>query len=98
MIAAGVFVALGLAFLWFKLSWKARLWMNSHPVLIDVVVFSGLTAIHWGTFTGVMAATIGALACSAMLSAARWAVGYTTRTNGIRVYVRGKFNFEGLPS
>ena len=96
MITAGIFVALGLTFLWFKLSIKARLWMNSHPVLIDVLVFGVLTMLHWGTFTGVMAATIGALACSAMLSLARWGYGYYVKDGKVRVYVPGKFTIKGV--
>lgn len=97
MFSAGLFIALGLTFIWFKLDWRWRLWMNSHPVKIDVLVFIGLTAVHWGTFTGVMAATIGALACSCMLSISRICCGYYKNINGVRTYVRGKFNLKGMP-
>lgn len=97
MFSAGLFIALGLTFIWFKLEWKWRLWMNTHPILIDCLVFAGLTALHWGTYTGVMAATIGALACSVMLSISRMCCGYYSKKNGVRVYVRGKFNLKGMP-
>lgn len=96
MIAAGVFVALGLTFLWFKLSWKAKLWMNSHPVTVDIMVFTILTMLHWGTFTGVMAATIGALACSAMLTLARYMCGYYVGRGKNKRYVPGKFTVKGV--
>lgn len=98
MITAGVFVALGLTFLWFKMSWKAKLWMNSNPVKVDIIVFTLLTAVHFGTFTGVMAATIGALACSAMLSLARFCCGYYEGRGTNKRFVRGKFNFAGMPA
>ena len=96
MISAGVFVALGLTFLWFKMSVKARLWMNSNPVKMDITVFALLTMLHWGTYTGVMAATIGALMCSAMLSLARWAYGYNVMDGKVKVYVPGKFTLKGV--
>lgn len=96
MIASGVFIALGLTFLWFKMEWKIRLWMNSNPVKLDILVFALLTMLHWGTYTGVMAATIGALACSAMLSLARFAYGYYTLNGKTKVYVPGKFTVKGV--
>lgn len=94
MISAGLFVALGLLFTWIKLPWKWRLWMNSNPVKMDLLIFSALTMIHWGTFTGVMAATIGALTCSALLSLSRICFGYYQD----KKYIRGKFNLKGMPS
>jgi hypothetical protein len=96
MITSGIFIALGLTFIWFKLEWKLRLWMNSNPVKLDVVIFTLLTFLHWGTFSGVMAATIGALACSAMLSLARWAYGYNIKDGKVVVYVPGKFTIKGV--
>ena len=76
MLELGVLVAMGLLFTLWKLSWRAKLWMFSHPLFVDVVVFIGLCAIHWGTFSGVMAATIGALFCSVTLSIGRWLFGH----------------------
>lgn len=94
MLSAGLFVALGLVFTWVKLDWRWRLWMNSNPVKMDLLIFSGLTALHWGTYSGVMAATIGALTCSALLSFSAWAFGRYKKG----VYIRGKFNLKGMPS
>lgn len=76
MIEMGIVVALGLAFTFFKLSWRARLRMLSHPLAMDVFVFVLLNWLHWGTFAGVMVAAVGALCCSMMLSAGRFAFGY----------------------
>lgn len=92
MISAGLFVALGLVFTWVKLPWKWRLWMNSNPVKMDLVIFTVLTLLHWGTFSGVMAATIGALTCSALLSLSRILFGYYEG----KQLVKGKFNIKGI--
>ena len=79
MIEMGFIVALGLAFTFVKLSWKARLRLLSHPIAMDVLIFVGLFLLHSGTYSGVMVATIGALVCSVMLGAGRWAFGYMSR-------------------
>lgn len=71
----GVCVALGLLVILAKLPWRSKLWVVSHPLLIDLGVFAGLTLIHWGTFSGVMVATIGALGCSIVLSLSRKVIG-----------------------
>jgi hypothetical protein len=96
MFSAGLFVALGLTFIWFKLDWKWRLILNSNPVKIDIIVFIVLYALHAGTYTGGMAATIGALMCSGMLSLARWAYGYNVKDGKVKVYVPGKMTIKGV--
>jgi hypothetical protein len=88
MIEMGLVVALGLFVTYVKLSWRSRIWMNSHPVFMDVVVFAALTMLHWGTFSGVMVATVGALFCSITIGVARWLFGHT---NG-KQYVPGRFD------
>ena len=88
MLESGFFVAFGLLFVLNKLSWKRKMWLISNPVAVDVFVFVTLVTIHWGTFTGVMAATIGALFCSITLSAAKWLVGHVVGN----MYYPGVFN------
>lgn len=88
MLETGFVVALGLLVMLAKLSWRNKMLVISHPLAADVIVFVGLTAIHWGTFSGVMAATAGALFCSVVLSIARWAVGHMVGT----MYYPGIFN------
>lgn len=85
MLSMGIVVGLGLIVIFVKLSWAWRMRMLSNPVVVDVLVFGVLTAVHWGTFSGVMVATVGALFTSIVLSAGRWAFGYVD--NGS--YVRG---------
>lgn len=91
MLEMGIVVALGLIVTFCKLSWRNRLRMLSHPVAMDIAVFALLTMLHWGTFSGVMVATIGALFCSMSLSAGRWAFGYMERGQ----YIPGRFNVGG---
>lgn len=85
MFASGIIVALGLVMLFCKTSWKTRMRLLSYPLTVDIVVFVGLTMLHWGSYTGVMAATFGALITSILLTIGRRIFGHIT--NG--KYVRG---------
>lgn len=76
IIESGVIVALGLLFTFFKCSWKIRMMMLSHPLIMDLLIFVLLTFLHWGTFSGVMVATTGALICSALITTGRKVFGY----------------------
>lgn len=84
MFSAGFVVGLALLFTLVKMPWAWKLRILSHPVKVDVIVFVALTAVHWGTFSGVMAATIGALMCSIVLSAGRWAIGYIDQQGSLK--------------
>lgn len=88
MIEMGIVVALGLLFTLVKMPWRWKMRLISNPVLTDVSIFTFLTIVHWGTFSGVMVAAIGALTCSAVLSTARWLYGYIEGGT----YVAGKVN------
>lgn len=76
MIEMGVVVGIGLLVTLVKASWSIRMWMLSHPLFMDAIIFIALTLIHWGTFSGVMVATVGALTCSLVLSSARKIYGH----------------------
>lgn len=91
IVESGVIVALGLIFMFFKLSWRARLRMLGVPLALDVATFVFLNILHWGTFSGVMVAATGALVCSALISIGRKTVGYIARG----VYFPGYFNMIG---
>ena len=88
MIEMGLVVGIGLLVTLVKMAWKWRMRVLSSPLLMDVLIFILLTILHWGTFSGVMVATVGALACSLVLSGARKLYGYIE--NG--VYVPGYFD------
>ena len=76
MLEMGIVVGLGMLFIMAKMSWNWKLRLLSNPATIDIVVFIALTAIHWGTFSGVMVAAVGALFCSMVLSLGRYCFGY----------------------
>lgn len=76
MIEMGIIVGMGLLITLVKMSWKWKMRTLSSPLIVDVIVFVLLMCVHWGTFSGVMVATIGALTCSVVLSAARKLVGH----------------------
>jgi hypothetical protein len=88
MLETGFIVALGLLVMLAKLSWRNKMLVISHPLTTDLAVFTLLTMLHWGTFSGVMAATVGALFCSIVLSTARWLVGHMDGN----IYFPGIFN------
>lgn len=70
MIEMGIIVGIGLLVTLVKCTWSVRMWILSHPVFMDALIFVALLCVHWGTFSGVMVATIGALTCSLVISGA----------------------------
>lgn len=91
MLEMGIVVGLGLLVMFMKMGWKWRMRLLSNPLVVDVFVFVFLTAIHWGTFSGVMVAAVGALFCSLMLSLGRWMFGFIQDKR----YVAGVFDIGG---
>lgn len=90
MLEMGVVVGLGLLVMFWKLSWRGRMRLLSNPLLADITIFILLTVIHWGTFSGVMVAAVGALFCSLTLSIGRWLFGHVERGH----YIPGVINVE----
>lgn len=76
MLEMGIVVALGLLVMFAKLSPRNRLRMLSYPLVMDLLVFITLCFLHWGTFSGVMVATVGALFCSIVLAGLRAVYGH----------------------
>jgi len=76
VIEMGIIVGAGLLWTLTKLPWSWRMHILSNPVLIDTIILIGMILIHWGSFSGLMIASISALTCSLTLSAARWLVGH----------------------
>lgn len=88
MIEMGIIVGLGLIWTLVKMSWTWKLRVLSRPLMMDAIIFTLLMILHWGTFSGVMVATIGAFTCSLVLSAGRKLYGY----NEAGEYLPGMFN------
>ncbi len=89
MLTAGVIILLGFVFIMVKLPRNTALRLLGYPLTIDIVVSVLAYILHWGTFTGVMAAAVAGMLCSLTTSAARWAFGYIDPKT--RAYYRGHF-------
>lgn len=76
MIETGLAIFLGLVFIFIKLRRRTLLRLLRHDMAIDVAVTLLTLAIHWGTFSGVMAATFAGLLTSIGTSLAKKAFGY----------------------
>jgi hypothetical protein len=88
MLEMGVIVGLGLIVMFWKMSWRNRMRLLSNPLAVDVAIFIALTLIHWGTFSGLMVAAVGALFCSLTLTIGRWLFGHVERGQ----YISGVIN------
>lgn len=76
MLETGFIVFLGLALIIVKLPRRLMLRALKHDLSIDILVSCLVLLIHWGTFSGVMAATVAGLLTSLMTSGAKKLFGY----------------------
>lgn len=79
MFASGFVLILALTFIFFKLKRRTAFWLLGHHLALDVGVTVLMTLVHWGTFTGLMAAAFAGLCCSLFTSTGRWLFGYIER-------------------
>ena len=76
VIESGVIIFLGILLLGLKLKTRTSLTLLGYPLALDLSV-SGLAFImHYGTFSGVMAAAVAGLMSSGFTTVARYAFGY----------------------
>ena len=76
MLSTGFMIFLGVMLILIKLP---RLWMLrllKYDLMIDIVVSMLTLAIHFGTFSGVMAATVAGLLTSMATTGAKRLIGY----------------------
>jgi hypothetical protein len=92
MILTGLTVFLGVVLILAKLPRRMMLRALSRPLLIDLTVSFVTLIIHFGTFSGVMAATVAGLLTSLASSAARRLIGFHDGTR----YYPGIINVEAL--
>ena len=78
IIESGVIIFLGLLFIFIKLPRRWALRLLGRPLALDLVVSTAAYILHWGTFSGVMAAAVAGLMCSGFTAVGRWAIGYNT--------------------
>jgi NhaP-type Na+/H+ or K+/H+ antiporter len=86
MFTTGFAIFLGLVFIFIKLPRRTMLRWLRYDVILDVAVTLVVLAIHFGTFSGVMAATFAGLLTSVGTTVAKRLFGY----------IKGDEYFHGL--
>jgi nucleoside permease NupC len=76
MFATGFMIFLGAALILVKLPRRLMLRALKHDLAIDLLVSILTLFIHWGTFSGVMAATVAGLLTSLATSGLKRLFGY----------------------
>jgi len=76
MLESGIFVFSGVLLLLIKLPKRWLLVCLGHDLVLDVLVSVVAFALHFGTFSGVMAATIAGLLMSLATSAMKRTFGF----------------------
>ena len=90
MFEIGFIVFLAMLLLLVKLPRRWALRLLHHDLMLDVAVSVIVLTIHWGTFSGVMAATVAGLMTSLFTTAAKHAFGYIKG----KQYFPGRFNLR----
>jgi hypothetical protein len=80
ILESGVIIFVGLLLLFIKLPHLWRLRLLGHPLALDIAVSALAYIMHYGTFSGVMAAAVAGLMCSGFTLVGRWAIGYRDST------------------
>lgn len=76
MFVTGAAIFLGLVLIFIKLPRRTMLRLLGHDVALDVGVTIITLLVHWGTFSGIMAATVAGLMTSLGTSLAKRAFGH----------------------
>ena len=76
MLLTGLTVFLGVSLLLAKLPRRTMLKALKHEVAVDLTVSAITLAIHWGSYEGILAATIAGLLMSMATSSMKRLVGY----------------------
>jgi hypothetical protein len=76
MLMTGFMIFLGVGLLLAKLPRRTALRILKYPLMLDLAVTLLVLIIHWGTFSGVMAATVAGLLTSLATSGLKRLIGY----------------------
>ena len=90
MFEMGFIVFLAMMLILVKLPRRLALKLLHYDLAIDCAVSLIVLTIHWGTFSGVMAATVAGLMTSLFTTAAKHAFGYIKGNH----YVPGCFHLK----
>ena len=88
MLSTGFTIFLGIGLILAKLPRRTMLRVLKHDLALDVAVSLITLLIHWGTFSGVMAATVAGLMTSLATSGLKRLVGYIDGDSYYPVRVR----------
>lgn len=94
IIESGLIMFFGLLFIAIKLPKRVLLRMLGKPLILDLSVSVAVYLIHWGTFSGVMAAAFAGMMASIFSSLARWIWGYVEKVDGHWEYFPGKIRID----
>ena len=87
-IESGIIIFVGLLLLFIKLPRRLALRLLHYHLALDLAVSSLAYALHWGTFTGVMAAAVAGLMCSGFTMFGRAVFGYIYKNHYYPGYIR----------
>lgn len=90
MIFTGIIVFLSLIVMYFWFPWRTRLKMNGSPLCVEVPFGILAYALHFGTFSGMMAAATAVVLARAFMVLMRTLVGHIKRGR----YVPGVMTIE----
>jgi NhaP-type Na+/H+ or K+/H+ antiporter len=90
MLATGFLIFTGVALILAKLPRRTMLRVLKHDLLLDIAVSLIVLMIHFGTFSGVMAATVAGLLTSLATSGLKKLIGYADGDN----YYPGKIRLS----
>lgn len=90
IIESGVIIFIGLLLLAIKLPRRVTMRALGRPFLLDISVSIIAFIMHYGTFSGVMAAAVAGLMCSGFTAIARYLFGYIKSG----VYYPGKYKID----
>jgi len=76
IVESGIIIFIGMLLLAIKLPVHISLWLLGRPLAVDLTASVIAYILHWGTFTGVMAAAVAGLMCSGFTALARKLFGY----------------------
>ena len=79
IITSGLIIFVGMLLLALKLKRRTSLWLLGHSLAVDLFVSAIVMLLHWGTFSGVMAAAFAGLLTSVFTTIARRLFGYISK-------------------
>ena len=79
IMSSGLIIFFGLLFLAVKLPLRITVRLLGRPLAFDLTVAVVAYILHWGTFSGVMAAAVAGMLASIATTIGRRAIGYVDR-------------------